>query len=72
MPRGIQEPVSLERFCKFHEGGVGWNSKEADGKYKIYLKSVKGENECWKKTRHKNQKYRMGMNICLDCGADCT
>ena len=64
---GIQTPESFENYCKFYKD---CNLEEPiEEMYEEYLEDINMQNECWNKTRHRSQKYKMGCYFCLDCGA---
>jgi hypothetical protein len=69
---GIRQPVSFEKYRDFFKNCTNYKEEEVNGDYKKYLESIETQNNCWEKTRHRNQKWlgAFGCYMCLDCGCD--
>lgn len=68
----MKKPVSFIRFKNFYNlDDKGVSTEQAEKMYSAYLQEVEKEEECYKNTRHRNQKQSgiAGYYVCLDCGA---
>ncbi len=67
---GLREAMPFINFSELYKGSK--ETKEVIRMYDVYCKNIDKENECYKKTAHRNQKWIgvFGSYVCLDCGAD--
>ena len=63
MAREPEIAVTYERFYKWCARASNFNPDTVEDEYQDYLKSVEKHNKCFEETKHRNQKYAMGIYL---------